>query len=66
MKDKQITVILLISTAILSIISLFIGVLDVTIAGVLTGDFDQLQIMLISRLPRLLAILCTGDRKSVV
>lgn len=33
--------------------------------GILSGDFEQMEIMLISRLPRLLAILCTGAGMSV-
>lgn len=50
---------------ILSVWSLFIGVLDVNISGVLSGDIEQIEIFLISRLPRLLAILCTGVGMSV-
>lgn len=45
---------------ILSFWSLFIGVLDVELSGILSSDTAQLEIFLISRLPRLLAILCTG------
>ncbi len=44
----------------LSLWSLFIGVLDVELSGILSSDTTQLEIFLISRLPRLLAILCTG------
>lgn len=44
----------------LSLWSLFIGVLDVELSGILSDDTAQLEIFLISRLPRLLAILCTG------
>lgn len=43
-----------------SIISLFVGVLDVTFADVIHGDFYTMQLLFISRLPRLLAIICTG------
>ena len=49
----------------LSIWSLFVGVIDVTPASLLSGNFEQLEIFLISRLPRLLAILCTGVGMSV-
>ena len=49
----------------MSVISLFLGVLDVNLAGILGGDLMQLEILLISRLPRLLAILCTGVGMSV-
>ncbi len=50
---------------ILSIWSLFVGVLDVNLSGLFRGDGEQLEIFLISRLPRLLAILCTGIGMSV-
>lgn len=50
---------------ILSVISLFVGVLEVNISGLLGGDTEQWGIFLISRLPRLLAILCTGIGMSV-
>ncbi|RGD04253.1 iron ABC transporter permease [Lachnospiraceae bacterium AM25-11LB] len=49
----------------LSIVSLFIGVIDITPHSLITGNFEQLEIFLISRLPRLLAILCTGIGMSV-
>lgn len=49
----------------LSIGSLFVGVLDISISDLLTGDIAQWEIFLISRLPRLLAILCTGVGMSV-
>ncbi len=49
----------------LSAVSLFIGVLDVELSGLLSGDVEQWRIFLISRLPRLLAILCTGIGMSV-
>lgn len=50
---------------VLSCWSLFIGVLDVDISGLADGDIEQWEIFLISRLPRLLAILCTGVGMSV-
>lgn len=50
---------------VLSCWSLFIGVLDVDILGLADGDIEQWEIFLISRLPRLLAILCTGVGMSV-
>lgn len=49
----------------LSAVSLFIGVLDVELSGLLSGNGEQWRIFLISRLPRLLAILCTGIGMSV-
>lgn len=59
------TVILALSLAALSAASLFVGVLDVDLAGLASGDAEQWKIFLVSRLPRLLAILCTGVGMSV-
>ena len=50
---------------VLSVSSLFIGVIDIDPASLLRGDLEQVEIFLISRLPRLLAILCTGVGMSV-
>lgn len=58
------TLILAVVLAVLSVISLFVGVLDISISSVLAGG-EALEIFLISRLPRLLAILCTGVGMSV-
>ncbi len=41
------------------------GVIDLTLAELLAGNFEQMEVFLISRLPRLLAILCTGIGMSV-
>lgn len=49
----------------LSACSLFVGVLDINLTSLLRGDGFQWEIFLISRLPRLLAILCTGVGMSV-
>ena len=65
MKLTRSTVLLSFVLLVLSIASLFIGVIDLTPAQLLSGDFTQLQILLVSRLPRLLAILCTGVGMSV-
>lgn len=54
------TIFLAVLLFMLSLWSLFIGVLDVELSGILSDDTAQLEIFLISRLPRLLAILCTG------
>ena len=51
--------------AVLSIASLFIGVLDMDVSGLTAGDTEQVELLFISRLPRLLAILCTGVGMSV-
>lgn len=50
---------------IMSFASLFIGVIDIQIADLFSGDFQKIEVFLISRLPRLLAILCTGVGMSV-
>lgn len=59
------TVILVVLLAIGSVYSLFVGVIDITPQQLLTGDTEQLFIFLASRVPRLLAILCTGTGMSV-
>lgn len=48
-----------------SFLSLFIGVMDMTPGELLAGNAEQFELFLISRLPRLLAILCTGMGMSV-
>ena len=65
MKERMPTIVLALSLLFLSIVSLFIGVIDITPHSLITGNFEQLEIFLISRLPRLLAILCTGIGMSV-
>lgn len=65
MKAYRVTALLLISTLLLSAASLFIGVLELHAGELVSGNFEQLDILLISRLPRLLAILCTGVGMSV-
>ena len=64
-KEHLPTIILVALLVILSIVSIFVGVLDVNLAGLFLGDTEQLEILVISRLPRLLAILCTGIGMSV-
>lgn len=65
MRERKTTVILAVVLLVLSIVSLFVGVMDITPAALMSGDIEQLEIFLISRLPRLLAILCTGVGMSV-
>ena len=65
MKESGITIGLAVSLLILSILSLFIGVIDLDALSLLSGDVWQLRIFIISRLPRLLALLCTGIGMSV-
>lgn len=50
---------------IISILSLFIGVIDIDLVSLFSGNSEKLQIFLLSRVPRLLAILCTGIGMSV-
>lgn len=64
-KRNYLTVILAVVLLALSFVSLFIGVLDVNVSGLAGGDAEQWEVFLISRLPRLLAILCTGVGMSV-
>lgn len=59
------TIILAAALLILSVCSLFIGVLDIKLSNLISGDIQQWEIFFISRLPRLLAILCTGIGMSV-
>ena len=56
---------LLACTVVMSVVSLFVGVIDLDLSALLGGETEQLEILLISRLPRLLAVLCTGVGMSV-
>ncbi|KSV59846.1 ABC transporter permease [Acetivibrio ethanolgignens] len=59
------TIFLTLALLLTSVFSLFIGVIDVSIPDLVSGSARQLELLLISRLPRLLAILCTGIGMSV-
>lgn len=59
------TAVLGIVLIIASFFSLFVGVIDMTPVDLLSGSTEQIELFLISRLPRLLAILCTGMGMSV-
>ncbi len=59
------TLILAVCLFVLSGASLFVGVIDIEPASLMTGDARQWEIFILSRLPRLLAILCTGVGMSV-
>lgn len=65
MRERMTTGILVIVFLVLSVISLFVGVMDIPPGALLSGNIEQLEIFIISRLPRLLAILCTGVGMSV-
>ena len=60
-----ITVLLAAALLLVSILSLFVGVIDVNMAGLFAADGLERRIFLASRLPRLLAILCTGSGMSI-
>ena len=54
------------SLLLVSALSLFIGVIDIDLGTLLSGgDGMELKIFLLARIPRLLAILCTGVGMSV-
>lgn len=58
---KHLSTILLFSVlAVLAVVSLFIGVIDTDLSSLLTGEPEVWKVFLISRIPRLFAILCTG------
>ncbi|HIT02183.1 MAG TPA: iron chelate uptake ABC transporter family permease subunit [Candidatus Enterenecus merdae] len=65
MKRYLTTILLSLFLLILSGWSLFIGVIDLELSTLLSGNLEQLKVFLVSRLPRLLAILCTGVGMSV-
>ena len=65
MKKYCIEIILAIILLALSLISIFVGVIDIDIKDLLTNDNNALMIFVVSRLPRLLAIICTGMGMSV-
>ncbi|WP_226035980.1 ABC transporter permease [Aquibacillus saliphilus] len=56
---------LIILLVLLSFVSLFIGVIDLNPKDLLNLSEDQLQILLISRLPRLISILIAGMSMSI-
>lgn len=61
MKKRYLIIILII----LSIASIFIGVSNVSISDILNFNKDKIEILLISRLPRLIAILVAGVGLSI-
>ena len=56
---------LMVAAVILSIISLFIGAIDIRPSDLLDWDSDKTQIFLISRVPRLMAIILAGAGMSI-
>ena len=64
-KSVRFTFILMLALVVLSITSLFIGVIEINPTQLFSGNIEALEVFVISRLPRLLAILCTGVGMSV-
>lgn len=56
---------LAITLIILSFISLFVGVSNISIRDILAGDSSKIQIILISRIPRLISIIIAGIGLSI-
>lgn len=61
MKKRYLIVILIL----LATMSMFIGASEVTLSAILNGDRQQLYILLISRIPRLLSVCVTGIGMSI-
>ena len=60
------TILLGILLLVISVLSLFVGVIDIDLNTLLSGgDGMELKIFLLARIPRLLAVLCTGIGMSV-
>src|SRR6476660_10122296 len=56
---------LIITAIILSFLSLFIGAIDIKPSDLLDWDSDKTQVFLISRVPRLIAIILAGAGMSI-
>lgn len=65
MKKYTLTLFLALLLILLSFASLFVGVMDINLPGLLAFESLQWQVFLASRIPRLLAILCTGFGMSI-
>lgn len=63
-KNRFITVLLSVLLLAFSVLSLFVGVIDIKISDLFRGGAN-FELFFITRLPRLLAILCTGTGLSV-
>lgn len=60
------TILLGISLLVVSVLSLFIGVTDIDLSTLFSGGSEmELRILLLARIPRLLAVWCTGVGMSV-
>jgi len=56
---------LILAAIALSFVSLFIGAIDISLSDLVNGHTDKVEIFLISRLPRLLAIILAGAGMSI-
>lgn len=56
---------LVVATIVLSFISLFIGAIDIKLSDLLDWNSDEAQLFLISRVPRLIAIILAGAGMSI-
>lgn len=56
---------LILSLIILSFVSLFLGASEISISQILNNDIESLNVMLISRIPRLITILLAGVGMSI-
>ncbi|MEM7533190.1 MAG: ABC transporter permease [Chloroflexota bacterium] len=65
-QNRYYVVIGLILLFVLSVISLFFGVRTVTLWGLFTNEGDQMMVFVVSRIPRLIAVLAAGTGLSVV
>lgn len=56
---------LIVAAIVLSFVSLFIGAIDIGIMDLFNGNTDKIEIFLISRVPRLMAIILAGVGMSI-
>lgn len=63
---KMKKVYLVLALIVLSIASLFVGVKDISITDILTFNDSKIEVMVLSRLPRLISIIVTGASMGIV
>ncbi|GBG05806.1 iron ABC transporter permease [Paenibacillus agaridevorans] len=57
--------IVIVAAVLLSFVSLFLGAIDIKISDLVNGDTDKIDIFLVSRVPRLMAIILAGAGMSI-
>ncbi|WP_214626870.1 ABC transporter permease [Paenibacillus agaridevorans] len=57
--------IVIVAAVLLSFVSLFLGAIDIKISDLINGDTDKIDIFLVSRVPRLMAIILAGAGMSI-